>query len=131
MIRQPYIHCHRIKLLTNKKNLLLILTLAITLVGIISSCSDDTPTTGTICIEFSSWEREWNKQVTFTVAPIEKQDCIIKTVKLDIFKKNYIELNPGNYMIDCYVTGGDHNKDFLHEPVQIQAGKTETYTLGK
>lgn len=115
-----------------KKHLFLFLTtIAVFFVGLVSSCSDDTPTTGTICITFSSWEREWNKLVTFTVAPIEKQDCIIKTAKLDIFKKNYIELNPGNYMIDCYVTGCDHNKDFLHQPVQIQAGKTETYTLSK
>ena len=115
-----------------KKHLFLFLTtLAVIFVDLVSSCSDDTPTTGTICITFSSWEREWNKRVTFTVAPIEKPNCIIKTAKLDIFKKNYIELNPGNYMIDCYVTGCDHNKDFLHQPVQIQAGKTETYTLSK
>lgn len=115
-----------------KKHLFLFLTtLVVLFVGFLSACSDDTPTTGTICIEFSSWEREWNKLVTFTVAPIEKPDCIIKTAKLDIFKKNYIELNPGNYMIDCYVTGVNHNKDFLHEAIQIQAGKTVTYTLGK
>lgn len=115
-----------------KKHLFLFLAaLFVVFVGLVSSCSDDTPTTGTICIEFSSWEREWNKQVTFTVAPLEKQDCIIKTVKLDIFKKNYIELNSGNYMIDCEVSGVEHFKHFLHEPVQIQAGKTETYTLGK
>ena len=82
-------------------------------VGIMSSCSDDTPTTGTICIVFSSWEREWNKQVTFTVRPIEKEDYIIKTAKLDIFKKNYIEVNPGNYIVDCQVQSAEHPKYFL------------------
>lgn len=41
-----------------KKHLFLFLTtIAVFFVGLVSSCSDDTPTTGTICITFSSWER--------------------------------------------------------------------------
>lgn len=124
----------RIKIINTYKmkklSIILLSTLAMVVVGIMS-CSDDTPTTGTICVVFSSWEREWNKQVTFTVRPIEKEDYIIKTAKLDIFKKNYIEVNPGNYIVDCQVQSAEHPKYFLHEPVQIQAGKTETFTLSK
>lgn len=55
----------RIKIINTYKmkklSIILLSTLAMVVVGIMSSCSDDTPTTGTICVVFSSWEREWNK----------------------------------------------------------------------
>lgn len=98
-----------------------------------ASCSeDDTPTTGVLKITFSYWEPDWGNNVTLKISTLEKPETAIKIVSPTPSRNNKIELNPGNYILNCSVAGVENPQILLwNKAVQIQAGKTETVVAGK
>lgn len=105
--------------------------LVLSVFGLASCSDDDTPTTGCLEVMFVSWNMDWNDKTTLYISPIDQPNYALKRITLSSRKKNKIELNAGNYILNCTVDeGGSTMRPLLYnEPVQIQLGKTETITI--
>lgn len=94
-----------------------------------SACSeDDTMYTGILNIEITKWEPVWMNHLYVSIAPLEQQDKIIKTIKLEYHAPNRIELNPGNYKILISADNSNYTPHIVRY-VQVQIGKAETVTI--
>lgn len=65
----------------------------------LSSCSDDTPVTGVLRVQFLDWKQEWTNHVSIEVTPLDHEDIVLKHVDVGFDRVTDIELNPGNYHV--------------------------------